>query len=1011
MSELEQVISCYQQLIDPSGVHAKEASDRLLLYYEQPTSFQTLITIISMTDNEQIMKHAVVGIGRFIRLYYVNYPDKQNVFQNLLQLLSLPKSNYVRRYIRDFVQTALSNEVLPIAYNFIQSCSSEPTDPKVEACLYLLTMLLTYQIDGIQDIYQYSIGFINLGLSSQTLNTQIAAILHGLNVSNFFSEDDPNPQKYFLCSIQMLERLVQLPNSEGFNDLIQVLKYDVEQESPFINIVSLLEFCVQLMVNRQLPINNRLQIQQLTDSIITNFGDQIAESSQDTVSAIINAYCSLSNEFFNENDMFDLSNHQILSIVFTAFSEYNHILQLMWDFLPTLMNSRAGLYSAIMSLMYSFENGSDFYSDKIVPISQLLINALADSSECIRQASTNAIIELVESQKSEIQQVSDELLTALIQVTYKQPLPDYINGIQAIVKQVKEINQMFNPVYELLIKLIQTNDLTLMIHSFNCLYTLIRYSPKKTRHYFQDILQLIQSIIFNTNQQYDAIKSTAISCLSNLMESSPKSFLPIVPSFLTFIGQNITSSDVQISFESICAYGHLLQNYPEQIKETVTNVFPILINIGSQTINLDEQTDEQIFMGDDEEDLDPIIEKTINLITSAIRIACCILSTYPELISQLIPNIFAVIEKQIDSGDPDLISGCSEACQFLIEGINKLGYSQETQPYLIQIVKILANIASSEAGIEAAGNAFTGISDVIAGDEYYGTIACTTSIDQIFKSIENVFTGSMLYQKGKLKYIEDLHVPALRVLRELMASMKTKSIPVLQPFVPLMNNLITHKNNEMKDLALQFFGDFVYWAGQSLDNELKVNVFILACDSAEKRNSAIAFGCFKQLAIKAPEVIAPHLVKILTMIKSNLSNQSKTEKMMIIQDNCVSALAMIAMRIMKENFPYNDFILETLANMPPKVEVEENNDHLEFFEWLLNRSQNNGLEHFAAVLIRLFSDPLDKMEEYSVSNENVIKMRQYLRNLAQAIPDFQNLVFQVCEGDEFKIGYVLEALN
>ena len=98
---------------------------------------------------------------------------------------------------------------------------------------------------------------------------------------------------------------------------------------------------------------------------------------------------------------------------------------------------------------------------------------------------------------------------------------------------------------------------------------------------------------------------------------------------------------------------------------------------------------------------------------------------------------------------------------------------------------------------------------------------------------------------------------------------------------------------------------------------------------------------------------------------------------------------------MKDTFPLGDFFLPVLAHTAPQVEVEENNDALEFMRWLLERAQGQNIPEFAAVLVRLFADGLDKMDEYQVSAENVAWGRELLREMLAKIPNDEAFVEQV----------------
>ena len=1022
MENIGEIIQCYEALHDPTGAHVQEASEKLLIIYSNPAFFQTIINLIVSDEvqDEFIRRHGVVGIGKMVNTFYPKASNENQaaIFSSLLNLFICPKSEYVRYYIRDFVQKSMSFEIIHIAQSFVQTCAQNGTDIELEAALYLLTMMIAYQEDP-SNLLGISLPMIEKGLNSNSNKVQLAAVLHGINIANIIPEDENNQilfSKYMGCSIKLLE-FYALSNSleyeKQLSDLVKGISYVVDQGTDDINLNEILHACLTLLSNPNISIQHKSQVQILSDILIINMVDEIVNDSN-ILQAIFQVYFQLAQSMYHESDSFDLSSHNVFSAICVELSDFQNVLELIWSIVSNLAQTPPGRFASIVALYYSLSGGKDFYSSKINDLANLFCSGLQDSSYCICEASALAISELASTQKTKIKGVCDALITTLLNRLSTDPLPEFVDCINSIVHAVPDIGNIFNNIFNAIAQLLQIPDNTMHHSLFNCLYSLVKYSPKLARHHFQSIFNLAQTVLSSNNESSEFLKGTAIGIVSNLSNSARKEFMPLVPQFLQLIMSNLASNDPQIVYESVTAYGHLLQNYSDLIKDTALAVLPKLIELASKDIS-EKEDEQEIFAGDDEEDqdFDSKIEPIINIVVSSIRVASCLLATYPDLILHNFASIINVIQSQLAVGDSDCALGCSQGCVFLVEGLTKIGFNQQTQPLLTDLVKLLSQIVASDvSGPDCAGSAFTAISDVIAGDEQIGIICFLPSADSILTTIKDIFEGQMLYQAGKLNYMENLHVPALRVLREVMAAMKESSIRVIQPFIPLFNGLYEHKSIDIRNLSLQFFGDLVYWASNGLNDEFKRNTFILALDAAQKWNSPFAFGIFKQLAIKAPQIIQGDLEKVLHLIKEQLeSSEAKSDELMSIQDNAVSALGMIAMKIMQNNFPIQEFLASALKNMPAQLEAEENNDHIDFFFWLYQHAGNNQTLHlFAPVPIRLFSDPIEQLEEYCVSQENINKMLQVLKNFSRA-PNFQQICMQACDNDEYKIQNVFDALQ
>lgn len=1030
MSDIFQTLTqCFDGFRDPTGQHLADAEKTLNQFYSDPAFIQVLIQYVSTEGIDEVYKkHGVVHFGILFGKYFLKFPAElqEQIFNSYLPLLILPDSKYVRRYIRKYVQIGLKENYTQTVANFIVQQQQNLNDIGIEASLYLLTMLVNHQEDNVNSLTPISIPLIEAGLNSGSDDTKLAAVLHGILIANLIPTEEGSQllTRYVECGTQLLINLTTSNNQEydtNLDDLIKGLTYLLDQEPEGINTNQILEVCFKLLSNQAIVPNFRSRIQSLSDILIMDSIDKIMED-PNQIQMILHVYFQYAQSIFDPNELsYDMSEHTVFSSISTEFSSYPEALEIMWNIIIPMTQSLEGRFASICALLYSLTEGCDFYQSKIIDLKQLFIQGLNDPAECTNEAAAKAIGELAISQKKQIKSISGDLIQTLLAKLSQSPNAEYVNSIDNIVKAADDIGNAFSYIFETLFNLLQVADSSLQFSIFNCLYSLVQHSPKQARHFFQQIVNLCIQVL-SSNNQLDLLKGRAISILSFLMESSTKLFAPLVPQFHQLIIQNLQSNDQAILYESIRAYGHLLRNYSEQqeLKESIQTVFPKLIDFASKEIKIRGENEDEVFLGEETEgvDYDSIIEPIIRVVGSSILVASYALSAYPNLIQSNMQRLFDAIQNQFNVGDPDIAFNCAQGCANLFEAIQKIGFNEQTQPIVSNIVSLLSQIAASESGTDAAGAAFTAISDVIASDEVLGILSCYNYLGSILGSVQAVFKGEMLYQQDKNKYIEELHTPAMRVVREIIAAMKNDCIKVVSNLIPIFNGHISDKSTDMRDLVLQFFGDLVYWASEATDDEIKRNTFILAKDAIEKRKSAIGFGCIKQLAIKSPNIIQGNLEELLVLIKNQLviNEETPTELLQSIQDNAESALAMIAMNILKENFPINDFLQIALNKMPAQLEVEENNDHISFFFWLFQRAgalsiQEQNLPFFAAVPIRLFSDPIDQLEDYCVSPENVTNMQNILKQFAHSIPNFENFVKETCGNDDFKIESVVDALS
>jgi hypothetical protein len=757
-----------------------------------------------------------------------------------------------------------------------------------------------------------------------------------------------------------------------------------------------------LVATTQAPLQLRQAVQVLCDQIVIDHSDELSEN-EVIVRRIFEVYFQLAIQCFHEQDPFDLSEHNVFSCICVEFSEFPPVLDFLCSLVPTLLGDPAGRYAATVALLYTFKN-TDSYADKVETVAGWLVDGIRATAPCLREAAVTAIAELALYEHSVIGEVAEDLLGALMEAL-SDPIPEVFKAIAALIP-ITDSGQLYDQIYAGLAPFLRPQPGPILLALLNCLLELLKKAPGVARRNFGTIFGVAQAVIHVPGDEADMFHPTAIAIIATLFDAAPRAAARAVPAFLSDAVSALSAPDDAIAYEAIRAVGHLAVSFESLVAPAAPDILSRLLSLASRPL-ADLPSDDSAFLDDE---TPSVSEARIVTTTTALRIACCVLAHAPHLLPTYLADVLAIAGSQLSSGVSDCARAVCGGASFLVEALSGFGLTDETRPFIGQLASVLADVVASETSLnDGAGAGFTALSDIIAAFGEPGVSAIGPALGRALDAAGAIFRGEMVYQGGKLVYDEALLPAAQRFLRELMAALGGGALPLVGPFTSTLHGLVHRKKAAMRDLALQFLGDLVFWCGE-VDGGIKENVCALALQSAGK-GSSIAFGCIAQLAEKAPEVLINELPRILELIRANLTSiQKKSEAIMTIQDNCVSALGKIAENILKDSFPFEQLLLPALAAMPAQMEVEENKAGLAFFKWLLARANGNCVEQFAAVLVRLFSDGLDKMSELYVSEGDVAELRQVLRGLLARIQDPEGFCREECQGDDFKLENVREAL-
>jgi len=1000
------VVSLYNELLDPACQNAMVITESLMQFYKHESSFEVLKWIVLNTANDLIKRHAAIGIKTYLKYNWLENSDKNSIYTSLLDLSVYSGSQRVRSLIVDCIQTLLDPNFAIQTYQFLQNASTN--NDNLETCFKLLTFLISYG-DFIEIDDEWCTNLVNLGLSINDSSTNVVTLRFALNKYNLENEEEEGSKAghYFETAINVFRRLALSGDYSIQSELASLLVFIIQQTPPYINIEQTLSICLDIIRDSSLKIECRYWSQIVCDEVIASYSNEIAEA--DLYEVIFSAYFNFASENINENDAFDLSNHNVFATVATEFSKEPAFLEYLWEQFQNMKHDEVASYVFLTVFLYTFENGSDFYVEKLNEISKFLIDALTSNFCCSVTASAAAISELSIGVKGSILEVSDELIAALLAIIAQEPLPELLFALSQILNNLEQSDSVFDDCYSLLTNSLQVCDQHLLI--FQNLCNLIKRSEERVRHFYDSLYSLFIEVISSDSDSHNLIKPVAVCSMSYLAQSCIRQFEEHAQSFAQFCYSSLESEDSLLVYESMRAIGRIASYFSKQISTTLNDILKKLLVVASHSIEPPQSNVEDEFAGDEDEELDNAYTNLTKNVGTAFRVTCYLMKSYPDILYDHIEHVLQSLESLVTNGQgvSTCLNDCAKGSNFIISALSNLGQSPNEMKIVVRISQQMVEILINSIEPTIKDLVYETIGDIIA---FFGVLPITTQIDPILLSIKDLFDQILDPEIEFLGYTVSHCDNAQRILREIMCSMGSSSFSIVKEFIEPVNQFLMTKNSHLKDLGLQFFGDLLFTCSQFLDEEFVSNIFVLAENAIKERNSPFGFTVIKQMATVAPEALAPHISIVMKMISQKLNRSNKkTETIMSLQDNAVTALGAIAMNILKDKFDFNTYAPLALSAMPAQLEVEENQDIMTFFNWLLEKSNGRLVQDFASVLIRLFSDPLEKLEEYYISKEMLSELVPCFHNLIGKVSRPEELCKKVCNNDEYKLEFVYNILQ
>lgn len=1057
MDYAQQIIQCYNCLIDTKDID--QATRLLMDFYKEEEAYPVLISILNSNQKEVIKRHAAIGLQRVLNYKYKIFRKiDAEYFKPLFLLISTLNSFIVVEYLVSIinehtpdpellemiiefcVQTANSNgDIGESSYNYSMA---------IFASLLLVNFNLPAGLIGVTELGPVYQKLIGLGFETHNLDIEIAAISCAFSLTSI-CEDALGFGPVFPQSIARLQTLIGSPY---INKLFVIFSNGIMKHCPLISIQMLIPELLAIVSHDKSSPEERRRAYFVIIDILTAYKDEIfapfSSKSDDStqvqvsfVTPIFQTTIGLISTFFVHQDEYALSPYDIVKEISELFSPYPALLQSFWEQVPFLQQFPFGVFTIILFINFSLDQGYEFYESKLTSIIETCCQVCSTTdSPCLLQASILTLEDLSITFTDSISHLASPMQEAVFQALIKQPSIELLISFSEFVTKIDDSDPIIDKGCEFLTGLLQHPEVSIDLkeQALWAIASLIKHSQYRINDLLPNLVTMFKAIIdeYESNKETTdcAIASAAVYSLARICQKCPKGFAPFAEQFAGFLVANVeqavallheaSQSEEQVEapirtnfvIQCINAYSYLALNIVESTDSTIERMIPLLISL-CELPNHQTETEIQI----------AIIFDQISIQDISLRVLCGCLSKYPYILPDLLEKVFQFINVPLYHA--------AIGAKLIAETITALPNRAEAVPRLVDIA--ISNINKSTDS-DCTATFFQTLCTLI---DWCGTEAIKP---EVFETAEKAFKFNNLpCFSHSDQYSEKVHESAQLVFRYSIKTLQNMAYQTLQPYIPTFVELLNESNKRMRDLSLHLLAELIqHTDGSILPNDF-LHIVLVVSQNELMKDNPFAYFAVKNLSASSPfnftfSEVFRSLIPILMqrLYSSQTEEHSQSNQELTSADNCLSALGSILMNVLGDslfeqfdifdsvqnegaNIPlYMTFddkgqptgrkitspIISVLLNaIPAKIDVAENVPIMDFFLWLFEHCNGRSLPEFGAVLVKLFSVPIDELKESKEFDD--VTISKLLPLLAQLIQNLggEQFCFTVLEGNAEKL--------
>ncbi|KAH0789819.1 hypothetical protein GPJ56_006321 [Histomonas meleagridis] len=1010
---LNQILEIYNVIkagIDNTAIaQATQLAEKI---YQDPQSIQSLLTILSNNYDLFCRKNAAIALRRAVIVHnqMINDQTKTAMVQQLLQVLQNETNPDLQKNIKQVISKLKTIQSQQLILEFANRSLESGNQNLLVSSLMLVKSL---DLDELPQFTQFFISLIRQGLN---LPSPIPALDLAFRIGNGLLSQEQEV-RFFMAQVwnQMLAVIPQCFGNQYMLAYFDRKIYDsFENDAEYADPASIIDQILPLVGNPEVPIEAQPFLAKMVGSAIGAPGASQELSSTEIVPEIIQRFFRLSAALFNPQDQLSLSGVDVFEDICEAFT-FDEF------FLNTLINATDELYSnpntrpgIILSFGHLISFKSEDISEQFSYIVPLFAQSCLDQTRLVRDSAAYAISELSEEYFKEIDEYFEELATSILKSLTIEYSQDMILALTKLFEYSSNTDPIFEDAYKLLITWLANSPESVQQILFPCLSELCIHSKSLIQQHFEEVFQLMNQFIFNTDKQY--LAEPSIDCLSHLAITCRELFAPHALQFAQFIAPFMVNEQESLQILALQAFGRIVQFHSSKIEALLPQIIPVLLQIGAKDLGPQfvaeyfrfqqlESTGEATFYLEIEEDnKDKISPYAIPAL--ALSLLASISYEFPSILAPIIGDVINEIQLQAKLASQDAMDITCKAMVYFIEAIAKTDIDHSQIALIFS--EIALNMIKTTNELETAGESFNVLAEIVRA---FGAYSLGQNFNVLCEVLQDFFNGKLICQEDEFKYNEELFYPIVKMFNEMIASFGPKAPELLGKFVPVLLQMLESKKSDFISFAIQTLGQFVEDCATQLPVDILQKIFQIAVTGLQRNNDECVY-VLNQFTTGAPEFLKQYTGQLIQILFTKIKQKhKKSVSYLSFLDNVVALIGEIRRNVLGDEFPIQQFLVPCLNHMPAVEDQTVNLDMMNFYVWLAEKTNCQPMDLFASVAIKLFAAPREEIGGIAEDDSGILqRVLQILFNILKQLPNAEEFVTVVCNGDAIKVQRVKETL-
>ena len=996
------LVQCCALLSTSIDATVQKATQELDAFNSQPGSIEIWLHFYENQRDPGMRRYAAVCLPTSIRKVWngIDNDQKMRVFQTLLRLLLQEPDSTTRSNLLFAVQLSMSDMFNDTLLEVVRAADESGEDVQLQMALMLAPMLHIVN----EPLKLFVFHLLERGYASENLETRVAA-LHFMLYSPGFATIPAFVEKlpsFWEVIDETLDAALQ-GDEFLFRKTARLVSFSMKQKRFVVNPLPVLQK-VMTLFTRQVPVERMTTLCSIIQNICSSYQEAVLTSG--AFPEILKLFINVSAHLFEPDGFLTLSDANFFEETFADLCKRPQVLEAVWTVCCEIMNTMQGQFVFVCSLAATIPNYPAFYANKLNEITALLIAGITSKSRLLCDAASRTADIVVKFFGTE-SDVTDRLVSVVFQACVQHVSPDMLLVFTSMLDTTKDSEQFFDDAFKFLMHMLAVGPIEIKAAALPALASLAAGSTVRITVHFEILDKALKAILETSNPSVVELKAPAIECLVKAASAIGDLFVPHVGPLCGFCMTNLQNEDTCFAAACFKSLEEICQSFPAAFAPLVPEIAPVMCNIASSDVSSAYKSDvaRSIESGDlcaDDEDTE------FKFVASAValRILSLIVKMDKELCQQYALLVIQCCELQKES----VASVSKSAAAFAIGNLAEALVSclSDGIPTLQQIPTRMGHVClgilregkvdpmcDSEAGLIIDG--FTAAAKVVEWLDY----------DALGGSIKPLLDRAhyCLVKIAKVPsytvQIRDALESIYNFLNMFISSAESKSPILLKEFMILFMEFTKHPDMRFKSLAMRFFADIVCAAAETLDMSFKENATQFALMMADKEGDRFAFEYLRVLAQREKDMARACATQVYDICMKTLTQEvTKTEKFLLMRDNCVLAFAAFSLNVFGDSLNLEQCLPPALSALPLVIDFSEVGLFTDFFTWAYNKAKDLCMNQFVRVLVVLFANPRSVIRKMGFSQQDEATLLAILVEILGKYPNPDEVINTCLDGDE-----------